>query len=135
MTLRLTVISSAALILGSAAPKSLGSDAQQIQLINRVLAGTKCVETLYERDCDYAIGKLFFSIMDVGGNDTFIRFRHSDIEDDFYAMMYLGCIVVAPGNTDLPKYDLDYRVFVSPVTGNVYRTAGKCRSASRSVAK
>lgn len=128
MKLRLNVIVSAALILGSSASPAHTSDAQQLELLNRVLAGTKCEESLNNgRICDYSVGKLGFSIKDVGGTDTVIGFRHSDIEDEFYAVMYFGCIAVVPGKAHPRNYGLDYGVHVSPRSGNVFRTSIACR--------
>lgn len=136
MNRRATVIASATLVAVAHGLWARAADAQQLLLLNRVLAGMKCEETLNNgRICDYIVGKLVFSIKDVGGTDTVIGFRHSDIEDELYAVMYFGCVAVVPGKAHPRNYGLDFGVHVSPVTGNVYATSDACRAASVKVAK
>jgi hypothetical protein len=136
MALRRTVLASTALVLGAPWQAACAADAQQLQLLNRVLAGTKCEETVNNgRICDYSVGKLAFSIKDVGGTDTVIGFRHSDIQDELYAVMYFGCVAVVPGKAHPRNYNLAYGVHVSPRTGNVYATSEACRAAGSAVAR
>jgi hypothetical protein len=136
MALRINVIASIAFVLAGAAQADQASDAQQLQLLNRVLAGMKCQETHNNgRICDYSVGKLSLSIKDVGGTDTVVGFRHSDIEDELYAVLYFGCIAVVPGRAHPRNYNLDYGVHISPVTGNVYSTSVACRAAQVERAK
>jgi hypothetical protein len=136
MALRCTVLASTALVLGVHWQAACAADAQQLQLLNRVLAGTKCEETINNgRICDYLVGKLVFSIKDVGGTDTVIGFRHSDIQDELYAVMYFGCVAVVPGKAHPRNYNLAFGVHVSPITGNVYATSEACRAAGSAVAR
>ena len=136
MTGRTAIAAIAALGLFAQGRITRAVDVQQHQLLNRVLAGMKCEETLNNgRICDYTVGKLVFSIKDIGGADTVIGFRHSDIEDELYAVMYRGCVAVVPGNAHGPKYNLDYGVHVSPATGNVYATSQACRAAGERSAR
>ena len=53
----------------------------------------------------------------------------NDINEDFYAVYYFGCIVVVPGHAHPRNYDLDYGVYVSPKNGRVYRTRQECQTA------
>jgi hypothetical protein len=120
-----------ALALAASAHADPAADAQQLQLLNRVLAGMKCRETSNNgRICDYTVGKLSLSIKDVGGIDTVVGLRHSDIEDELYAVLYFGCIAVVPGKAQPRNHNPDYGVHISPVTGNVYSTNGACRAAN-----
>jgi hypothetical protein len=136
MKRRATVFGSVALVLVAYGQAACATDAQQVQLLNRVLAGMKCQETTNNgRICDYSVGKLVFSIKDIGGTDTVIGFRHSDIEDELYAVMYFGCVAVVPGKAHPRDYNLDFGVHVSPVTGNVYATSEACREAATRAAK
>jgi hypothetical protein len=131
MKRRTAVLASAALAVVAHGQTVRAADAQQLQLLNRVLAGMKCEETTNNgRICDYSVGKLVFSIKDIGGADTVIGFRHSDIEDELYAVMYLGCVAVVPGKAHPRNYDLDFGVHISPVTGDVYATSEACRAAN-----
>jgi hypothetical protein len=103
----------------------------QDQLFERVVAGANCKQTVNNGlICDYKIGKsLAFSIKDAGGPDTVVGFSHSNINEDFYAVYYFGCIVVVPGHAHPRNYDLDYGVYVSPKNGRVYRTRQECQTA------
>ncbi len=135
MTIRLAALASVASIVTGVAT-ARGSDAQQVQLLNRVLEGARCQETHYNgRVCEFSIGKLNFWIMGVGGPATTIEFRHSDVEDEFYVVMHFGCIAVVPGNGHSGGYDRSYGVYVSPVTGNAYLTSDECRDANKRTAK
>ena len=103
----------------------------QDQLFARVVAGADCKQTVNNGlICDYKAGnKLSFSIKDAGGTDTVVGFRHSDINDEFYAVYYFDCIAVVPGHAHPSNYDRDYGVYVSPKNGQVYRTGQECQSA------
>lgn len=96
-----------------------------------VVAGAECKQTVNNGlICDYKIeDQLSFSIKDAGGTDTVIGFRQSNINNEFYAVFYFGCVVVVPGHAHLQNYDLDYGVYVSPMNGRVYRTKAECESA------
>ena len=69
---------------------------QQELLFIKVDEGTSCTNTINNGlICDYKIGEsLEFSIKDVGGSDTVIGFHLSNIDNEFYAVMYFGCVVV-----------------------------------------
>jgi hypothetical protein len=56
-------------------------------------------------------------------------FQRSDISERFYAVWYLGCIAVVPGHAHSPGYDWSYAEFVSPKTGDVYRSREECQHA------
>src|SRR5688572_23893655 len=97
---------SAVLVVATHGQAARPADAQQLQLLNRVLAGMKCEESMNNgRICDYSVGKLVLSIKDVGGTDTVIGIRHSDIEDELYAVIYFGCVAIVPGKTHPRTYD------------------------------
>lgn len=101
-------------------------------LFVKVVAGADCKQTVNNGlICEYKVGqKLRFSIKDAGGGDPVIAFRHSDWDDDFYAVMYFGCIVVVPGTTSKEKYDGD-GIYIAPKNGRVFRTRSECQSASK----
>ena len=103
------------------------------ELFTNAVAGADCKQTLNNGlICEYKVGqKLSFSIKDAGGSDEVIGFRHSDINDDFYAVMYFGCIVVVPGLANQKKYGKDDGAFVAPKNGRVYRTRHECQSANK----
>jgi hypothetical protein len=127
-----TLLVSAALIVATYGQTARPADAQQLQLLNRVLAGMKCEESMNNgRICDYSVGKLAISIKDVGGTDTVVGIRHSDIEDELYAVIYFGCVAIVPGKAHPRNYNKEYGVHVSPVTGNVYATSEACRAAAK----
>ena len=131
-----TFLFSVALVVAAHGQAARATDAQQLQLLNRVLAGTKCEESMHNgRICDYSVGKLFISIKDVGGSDTVVGIRHSDIEDELYAVIYFGCIAIVPGKSHPRGYNKAYGVHVSPVTGNVYATSEACQAANATAAK
>lgn len=80
--------------------------------------------------CEYKVGdQLTFSIKDAGGADTVVGFHLSDIKNEFYAVLYFGCIVVIPGHAHSKNYDKDYGVYVSPKNGRAYTTKTECQSA------
>ena len=103
----------------------------QDQLFARVVAGAKCTQTANSSlICEYSIGdKLSFGIKDAGGTDTVVGFHHSNINEEFYAVYYFGCIVVVPGHAHARNYDKEYGAYVSPQNGRVYRTRAECQSA------
>lgn len=109
------------------------ADSPHEQLFINVVAGADCKQTINNGlMCEYKVGqKLHFAIKDAGGSDEVIGFRHSDINDDYYAVMYFGCIVVVPGLANQRKYGKDDGAFVAPKNGRVYRTRNECQSANR----
>ena len=102
------------------------------ELFKNVLAGTDCKQTLNNGlICEYKVGqKLWFSIKDAGGSDQVIAFRHSDWDDDYYAVMYFGCIVIVPGTASKEKYSGD-GIYVAPKTGRVFRKRHECQDANK----
>ena len=46
----------------------------------------------------FTVGKLKFTVKDAAGRDPVVGFHHSDIRDDYYAVLYQGAIVVVPGD-------------------------------------
>lgn len=107
------------------------SQSRQEQLFAKVIAGADCKQSINNGLlCDYKVGdQLSFSIKDAGGTDTIVGFQHSNINAEFYAVFYFGCVVVVPGHAHLKNYDRDYGVYVSPRNGRVYRTKQECQSA------
>jgi hypothetical protein len=104
----------------------------QAKLLNRILAGTKCEDVPNNgRRCVYKVGTLHVSIKDVGGSDTVVGFQHSDSKEEFFAVMYFGCVAVIPSRYEAMKHDRNFGVFISPVTGKVYLSPNECRAASQ----
>jgi len=105
----------------------------QEELFRKVVAGADCKQTLNNGlICEYKVGqKLRFSIKDVGGSDEVITFRHSDWDDDYYAVMYFGCIVVVPGAANQNMYGKQDGAFVAPKSGRVYHTRNACQAANK----
>ena len=101
-------------------------------LFAKVVAGADCKQTVNNGlICEYKIGqKLRFSIKDAGGSDPVIAFRHSDWDEDFYAVMYFGCIVVVPGRASKEKYEND-GIYIAPKNGRVFRTRNECQTANK----
>lgn len=100
-------------------------------LFKKVLAGADCKQTLNNGlICEYKVGQLLrFSIKDAGGSDQVIAFRYSNWDDDYYAVMYFGCIVVVPGTASKEKYGGD-GVYVAPKNGRIFRTRQECQTAN-----
>jgi hypothetical protein len=120
----------AALVTSTTGASDLPS--QQKKLFDLAVAGTQCEEIPNNGlRCTYRIGSLQFAIKDVGGTDTIIAFGHSDANEEHYALMYWGCVAIAPGNGYRLKYDHNYGVYISPVTGKVYRSPNECVAASK----
>ena len=95
-----------------------------------VVAGGTCKQNPDGYRCEYRVGKkLDFMVRDEGNAVYNISFRHSDIEDDFYAVMYDGCIVVTPGVGHPMNFGRDYGAYIAPVNGRVYRTLEQCKAA------
>ena len=115
------------LVLGQVSMAGAPRDA----LFAKVVAGAKCGQTVNNGlICEYAIGqKLRFSIKDAGGRDPVIAFRHSDWDDDFYAVMYFSCIVVVPGSASKEKYEND-GIYIAPKNGLVFRFRSECQAAN-----
>ena len=107
------------------------ASAQSLQdrLFRRALDGTTCREVPNNgRYCNYKFGEfLEIGVKDVGGSDTVIGFHRSDIRNELYAVLYFGCVAVVPGQAHTRNYSSDYGVFISPRTGDVYRTSAECR--------
>jgi hypothetical protein len=113
---------------------SFAEDAPEahVALLNRMLRGTHC-EGVPDNGlhCKYRLGTLEVSIGDVGGATPVVAFNHSDSEDEFYAVMYSGCIAIIHPRTEMAKHDINFGVFISPVTGRVYLTPGECIQAGK----
>lgn len=120
-----------AVLVGSVVqPIEAYAQSQQESLFQRVAAGTKCEQVPNNgRYCKYELsGVVSFSIKDVGGTDTVVGFHNSNIKNEFYAVMYFGCVVIVPGDAHLKNYDRNLGVFISPKTGNLYRSQQECRA-------
>lgn len=102
------------------------------ELFQNVIAGADCTQTLNNGlICEYKVGQsLRFSIKDAGGSDQVIAFRYSNWDEDYYAVMYFGCIVVVPGTASKEKYGGD-GVYIAPKSGRVFRTRQECQAANK----
>ncbi len=116
------------LVTGNASPRS-----PQEELFRSVVAESDCKQTQNNGPvCVYKVGqKLKFSIKDPGGSNEVIAFRHSDWDDDYYAVMDLGCIVVVHGAANQKKYGSQGGVFVAPKNGRIHRTLQECQGANK----
>ena len=114
-----------------AAGSAFAQQSLQDRLFQRAIEATKCEEILNNgRYCTYKFGKVLqIGIKDVGGSDTVIGFHNSNINNELYAVMYFGCVTVVPGHAHARNYDRDYSVFISPKTGNLYRTSSECQAS------
>ena len=116
-----------------AAGLAFAQQSLQDRLFQRAIEATKCND--FPRPtgryyCTYKFGKVLeIGIKDVGGSDTVIGFHNSNINNELYAVMYFGCVAVVPGHAHPRNYDLDYGVFISPKTGNIYRTSSECQAS------
>ena len=82
--------------------------------------------------CDYSIGdKLKLIVRQESTGVSNIGFKHSDMQDDLYAVMYDGCVAVVPGAGHPRNYDSRYVAYISPVNGRVYKELGDCKSAGK----
>ena len=97
-----------------------------------MVAGANCKQSVNNGLlCEYKVGNtLKFGIKDAGGSDQVIAFRHSDWDEEFYAVMYFGCIVVVPGTASKEKYDGD-GIYIAPKNGRVFRTRRECQDANK----
>ncbi len=103
----------------------------QDRLFQRAIEATKCEEIPNNgRYCTYRFGKVLqIGIKDVGGSNTVVGFHNSNINNELYAVLYFGCVTVVPGNAHQRNYNKDYGVFISPKTGNIYRTFPECQAS------
>jgi hypothetical protein len=121
-----------ALFVGSVVqPIEANAQSQQESLFQRIAAGTKCEQVpsngLY---CKYELSSVVsVSIKDVGGAETVIGFLNSNIKNEFYAVMYFGCVVIVPGNAYMKNYDRNLEIFISPKTGGLYRVPKECQDS------
>ena len=120
-----------ALALLLAAGSAFAQQSLQNRLFQRAIEATKCEEIPNNgRYCTYKFGKVLeIGIKDVGGSDTVVGFHNSNINNELYAVLYFGCVAIVPGHAHPKNYDLDYGVFISPKTGNIYRTSSECRAS------
>jgi hypothetical protein len=103
----------------------------QDRLFQQAVKAAKCEEiTNNGRYCTYKIGKdLEIGIKDVGGSDTVVGFHNSNINSEFYAVLYFGCVAIVPGHAHPKNYNQDYGVFISPKTGSIYRSSSECQAS------
>lgn len=119
------------LVLLLAAGSAFAQQSLQDRLFQRAIEATKCEEIPNNgRYCKYKFGKaLQIGIKDVGGSDTVVGFHNSNINNELYAVLYFGCVAVVPGHAHPKNYDREYGVFISPKTGNIYRTSSECQAS------
>ena len=134
-------VGSSALIGGLALVLSTVVGAQSVtrgdpdELFNVVVRGASCRQegsTGTAFWCDYAIGpKLRLVVREESTGKSNIAFRHSDMQDDLYAVMYDGCVAVVPGAAHPSNYDQRYVAYISPANGRVYKELADCKAARR----
>jgi hypothetical protein len=117
-------------LVALSSPNLAGAQSLLDKMFELVVAGAECKQDVNNGlICNYKVGQnLKFSIKDAGGSDQVITFRHSDINDDYAAVMYFGCIVVIPGFAT-KNYGKDDNVYISPKNGRVYRKREECQFA------
>ena len=124
---------SSIVLIAAALSLALTASAQSMQddLFQRALKATSCKQIPNNgRYCKYEFGRvLTIGIKEVGGTDTVVGFHNSSIDNDLYAVLYFGCIVVVPGHAHPRNYDKAYGVHISPKTGLVYKTSAECRTS------
>ena len=102
-----------------------------------------CTDHVYgsepQRDCQYRIGSLRFTIAGVGTEDAAVSADKSDADRDYYFAFGIahGCVIVQRGKgSSQPRTAADYRAalyaFVSPRTGLVYDDWKTCGSDTKS---
>lgn len=111
-------------------PQLATAQSLQDRLLQRALKATSCEQVPNNgRYCKYEFSNMLsIGIKHVGGTDTVVGFRNSNIKNELYAVMYSGCVAVVPGEAHPPSYDKDYSVFISPKTGLIYRTSQECKA-------
>jgi hypothetical protein len=112
-------------------PSFTSAQALQDKLFQSALQGTKCEQIPNNgRYCTYKFGSTVeVGIKDVGGTDTVVGFKNSNIKNELYAVLYFGCVVIVPGDAHPRNYDINFGVHISPKTGLVYRTSDECRKS------
>jgi len=101
------------------------------QTYKDVVAGKSCkVSDSQQINCLYIVGRsLQVGLAGVGFPDTFIYFRFSDINSDYYAGVGImhGCVIVNPGlaSDRLPGGN---RAYISPRNGKVYEDWKSCKA-------
>ena len=111
-------------------PQAFAQSKQDV-LFQRALRAASCEQVLNNgRYCKYEFERvLSIGIKDVGGTDTVVGFHNSNIQNELYAVLYLGCVAVVPGQAHPRNYDREYGVHISLKTGLVYRTSAECRDS------
>ena len=96
-------------------------------------AGMKCFQnSLGDIQCDYHVGKAFFTITGVGEPDVTTTFMHSDFDEDYYLSWgaSANCVVVMPNTSNILDF-LGNMAWVSPRTGKVYENWTECSERGR----
>jgi hypothetical protein len=121
----------ATLVLLLATETASAQPSLQDRWVQRAIDGTKCEDIPNNgRYCTYSFGDVLkIGIKDVGGSDTVVGFHKSNIDSELYAVLYFGCVAVVAGKANPKNYDRDYGVFISPKTGNIYRTSPECKAS------
>src|SRR4051795_676996 len=91
-----------------AIPTSFADEATDahLALLNQMLSGTHCQGTPTDGlQCTYRLGTLEIAIGNVGGATPIVAFNHSDSDDEFYAVMYSGCIAVIHTRKEMAKHE------------------------------
>lgn len=127
----LCTIASSTLALLLATTPAFAQNSLQDRLFQQTVEATKCEEIPNNgRYCTYGFGKVLqIGIKDVGGSDTVVGFHNSNINNELYAVLYFGCVAIVPGHTHPRNYNKGYGVFISPKTGNIYRTSPECQAS------
>jgi|LNAP01.1.fsa_nt_gb hypothetical protein len=100
-------------------------------LFRLVVSGSTCRQLPHGNRtlCEYKVGKLEFALRNEENGIYNIAFRHSDQQDDFYAVHYGGCVAVVPGLGHPRNYEAEYVAYVAPQNGRVYRDLTQCKAA------
>jgi hypothetical protein len=104
------------------------------ELFQRVQAAQKCrtqAENPSQMDCDFDLGSLHFEIAGAGSDDAGVAIYKADWDGEYFLKYGLqhGCFSVSWGsNAKRSPFEV---VFVSPVTGGVYRDWPSCQRAGK----
>jgi hypothetical protein len=105
--------------------------AEQPKLVDLVNASRTCRPDPGDgMICTFRIGDtLHITFYKVGEPGTVVRFQHSDVSKQLYAVWYPDCVAVLPGRAPERTYDENQAAFISPRNAVVYMTLEQCQAA------